>query len=879
MSVRSADVSAIYELLYNPKYVPERSPTARIELMTIEGQPTYILTKEAGEYFEVDETTNVIWNLMDGRRTVSQIQVEASKPEKEVTQKEVRDSILSLAEEGLIATTEPEIEEKRVEMVSAFQLDVRLVKDSSKALSGFFKITRKLVRKWELPIAVAVVIIGFFLLGGSSFQTLSDPAKLQILGSTLLGALFYQEIILMPVYLVHELAHASTCDYYGGKPRELGTGLYYFATFFYCDTSDSWRLGRKARIMISVAGPLSTLVIGSLLVFASYFMAPGFGKNALDVASFFCFYGSLVNFSPVIETDGYYILSDVLKLPNLRDESFAYFKRGVFRLVGRKVKKVSYTAHTKRILLIYSIMAIAWLFFFAYTTLTLTYFYSQDAFHLLSNLFEILTRATPFAAFTILVSIAGLVYFVFLIAGYFIMGVAAYQKIRIRGLKLETIQDKRVSIFLPLPSFFKRESASKLLEPAKGLAKKLTRSFSVIWEPPLCVAALKLGKVDQSLEQMRRDMLSAENSFKSMHYRFLSKNLPHSSDESSDKKLLVSSLNALAGQFPPFERKQSMNEVSKFLKRQDTLMLYLLHSAFGAVWTLELSPTDYKRIRRELFPNLVAEDLGVAEFDGELERFKRHTVLGLDALSKLSLELDKGAGRVNRRPEQYQATAFIEPVKSRLVFVGRTEGIERSIVWLGGLFLYQAWAGYTREILYEASLGLRSISQSSALGKAQAAKLSSEDLNLLRGELDRITALKTVADNALSQIKSALYSAQNFHESLVSLLDDQNFDVGLYEPILASNSDQLEAVKDKIEDFGKDYLKTFEQISKTKLTIEELSDKDDSKAENKKGKTFGLFGHGSEKRNHSSDYYAQVKLLYALTRLLYSVTIASDVIT
>lgn len=879
MSVRSADVSAIYELLYNPKYVPERSPTARIELMTIEGQPTYILTKEAGEYFEVDEITNAIWNLMDGRRTVSQIQAEASKPEMEVTQKEVRDSILSLAEEGLIATTEPEIEEKRVEMVSAFQLDVRVVRDSSKALSGFFKITRKLVRKWELPVAVVVVIIGFFLLGGSSFQTLSDPTKLQILGSTLLGAVFYQEIILMPVYLVHELAHASTCDYYGGKPRELGTGLYYFATFFYCDTSDSWRLSRKARIMISVAGPLSTLVIGSLLVFSSYFVASGFGKNALDVASFFCFYGSLVNFSPVIETDGYYILSDVLKLPNLRDESFAYFKRGILRLVGRKVKKVSYTTHTKRILLIYSIMAIAWLFFFAYTTLTLTYFYSEDAFHLLSNLFQILIRATPFSAFTILVSIAGLVYFVFLIAGYFIMGVAAYQKIRIRGIKLETIQDKRVSIFLPLPSFFKREQASKLLEPAKGLAKKLTRSFSVIWEPPLCVAALKLGKVDQSLEQMRRDMLSAENSFKSIHYRFLSKNLPHSLDESSSKKLLVSTLNALAGQFPPFERKQSMNEVSKFLKRQDTLMLYLLHSAFGSVWTLELSPTDYKRIRRELFPNLVAEDLGVAEFGGELERFKRYTVLGLDALSKLSLELDKEAGRVNRRPEQYQATTFIEPVKSRLVFVGRTEGIERSIVWLGGLFLYQAWAGYTREILYEASLGLRSISQSSALGKSQAAKLSREDLDLLLGELNRITALKSVADNALSQIKSALYSAQNFHESLVSLLDDQNFDVGLYEPILGSNNDQLKAVRDKIEDFGKDYLKAFEQISKTKLTIEELSTKDDSKGENKKGSIFGLFGLGSEKRNHSSDYYANVKLLYALTRLLYSVTIASDVIT
>ncbi|MGI0078580.1 MAG: PqqD family peptide modification chaperone [Nitrososphaerales archaeon] len=851
--------------------------------MTIEGESTFILTKEAGEYFEVDETTNTIWNLMDGRKSVNQIYEETKKIDEKITEKDVRDAVVSLAQEGLIASTEPEIEEKRVEMVSAFQLDIRLVRDSSKALGGFFRITRKIIRKEELLIGVGIVVLGVILFGGNSLQILSNPSRLQILGSTLLGLLFYQEIILLPVYLIHELAHAAACDYYGGKPRELGTGLYYFATFFYCDTSDSWRLERRARIMISVAGPLSTLVIGSLLVFAGYFANPGFGRNALEVSAFFCFYGTLANFSPFIETDGYYILSDILKIPNLRDESFAYIKRAFLRIIGRPVRRVRYSTSRRRILLIYSIIGVGWLVFFGYTTLTLTYFYSEDAYHILQNLLQIASGIQPLDPGRIGISIAALFYFAFLIVGYLIMGAVAYRKIRIRGVKLETIHDKRVSIFLPLPSFFQRERAMRLVDAAKGASRKFTRSFSVIWEPPICVAALKLGKVDQSLDEMRRDMLSAEKSFKSLHYRFLSKNLSLSSEETPSKKMLRELLNRLAKQFPSFERSEAVKEVSKFLDRQDTVILYLLHSAFGTVWTLELSPMDYKRIRRELFPGLIAEDLGVIDLNGELEHFKRHTVLGLDALSKLSSELDQEAGQVSRRPEVYQATAFIEPIKSRLVFVGRTEGVERSIIWLGGLFLYQAWAGYIREALYEAALGLKSISQGSynSFGKAQVTKLSDAELQIISQNLEQLRPLRKAADEALSRIRSGYQSARNFHESLVSLLDEQNFDVGLYKPILTTNDEQLESVKEKIDKFQEEYGRAFDQLGKIGAVVsEQYSKREVESIPSKRWVPFGIFDirHRAQERHYTSVYYAQVKLLFAMTRLLYGVVIGSEII-
>src|SRR5487761_1093302 len=883
MSVRSVDVSAIYELLYNPKYTPQRSPSARIEEMTIDGEPTFILMKEAGEYFQVDDATRAIWNLMDGKNTIKQIFEEAKKIDEKLTEKEVKDIVVSLAQEGFIESTEPEIEQKRVEMVSAFQLDIRLLRDSSKTLKGFFRITRKLIKKEELLIGVGVVILGVILFGGNFLQILSNPNKFEILGSTLLGLFFYEEIILLPVYLIHELAHAAVCDYYGGKPRELGTGFYYFAPFFYCDTSDGWRLGRRARIMISLAGPLSTVIAGSLLVFAGYFVNPGFGRNVLEVAAFFCLYGTLANISPFIETDGYYILSDLLNIPNLRDESFGYIKRAFLRIIGRPVKRVRYSASRRRILLIYSLIGLAWLVFFGYTTLRLTYFYSQDAYRALLTLVQITIRIQPLNPGTVGVSIAALCYFTFLIVGYLIMAVVVYRKIRIRGVKLETINDKRVSIFLPLPSFFKRERAMQLVDAAKAVSRKLTRSFSVIWEPPLCVAALKLGKVDQSLDEMRREMLSAEKSFRTLHTGFLSKNRSSYSQESSSR-IIRELLKKIANQFPSFEKRQATRELAKFLERQDMLMIYLLSSAFGTVWTLELSPADYKRIRKELFPALVAEDLGVMDLSLELEHFKRHTVLGLDAMARLSSELDLEAGQVYKNPEVYQATAFIEPVKSRLVFVGRTEGVERSIVWLGGLFLYQAWVGYVREILYEASLGLGSIRQGqfSSFSKTQIAKLSSEELQLLREDFGQLDPLRKAVDESLLRIRSAYQSAKNFHESLVSLLDEQNFDVGLYKPILTSDDEHLAGVKEKIDKFQQEYEKALDQLEKTGLNVGEQSAKRATESGRKEGEFPPAAGFDILRRirgkQYSQAYYSEVKLLFVTARLLYSVVIASDLV-
>jgi len=889
LPVRSKDVSAIYELLYNPKYAPQRSTTSHVERLTVDGEPAYILMNEAtGDIYEVDEDTNAIWGLADGGKTIKEIWAEAKKANEALTEKEVRDVILSLAEEGTIESSEPEVEHKRVELVSAFQLDVRLLKDSSKSLAPFFGLTRKLLGKWVLVLAAAITALGAILFAGTFAHFFADSSAFGIAGSTLLGLLFYQMVVLLPVYLIHELAHAATCDYYGGKPRDLGTGLYYLAPFFYSDTSDSWRLPKRARIMISLAGPISTVVIASLFVLWSYFLAPGFGKNALEIGAFFAFYGTLLNISPVIETDGYYVLADVLKIPNLRDEAFGYLRSVSMRLLGRPVSFERPDARTRRIFLVYGVAAVVWLASFVYTSTWLVLIYGQDVYHSLASLSMMALRTQLFSATTVGVSVASLSYFALLASGFVLIGVVAYRNIRFRGVKLETIHDKRVSVFLPLPSYLSRDRAEGLVETAKAQSRKFCRSYSVTWEPPLVVAALKLGKVDQSLEDTRRDMLRVERSFRSLHREFLSKNLGSHPEEASGKKTEVAkNLLDLAARFPLFERKDAIAEASQFLERRDELIAYLLESAFGTVWTLEMSPEDYQRVRLEIFPGLAAEDLGVTDLRGELEHFKKHTVLGLDTIAQLSSEIEEESGKVNERPELYQLTAFIEPIKSRLVFVGRTDKVEGSIVWLGGLFLYQAWTGYMREALDEAALGLKSIrlAPSRSLSEAQIMSLSGGELEMLREEFGRTGTLKETVGKSITQVRSTYESALNFHEALSSLVSDEGFDIGLYKPILSTNGKHLEDVKGKIDEFQAEFGRVADELGTVMQAVEMESSKRSSRLKVRQGlfkgfqsRVLSLIRGTGAQPPHAPVYEAGIKLLFTTNRLVYDVVIASDLV-
>ncbi len=162
------------------------------------------------------------------------------------------------------------------------------------------------------------------------------------------------------IKLIHELGHAFACRRFGGECHELGIMLLVLVPTPYVDASTAWSFPSKwQRIFVGAAGMIVELFVAALCAFVwrytnatSYPLVSQLAYNAMFVASVSTL---IFNANPLLRYDGYYILSDVLEIPNLRQKSTEYslglIKRHIFRLklqqplppVGQRVWLLTYS--------------------------------------------------------------------------------------------------------------------------------------------------------------------------------------------------------------------------------------------------------------------------------------------------------------------------------------------------------------------------------------------------------------------------------------------------------------------------------------------------------------------------------------------------------
>jgi len=402
-------------------YKPIRSP--HVSLMggdPASGVPYVLKSKATGEEYSVDFYTASIWWLLDGEHTVSQI-VDEAKDRFEASYETILEAVSFLGDEGLLAGTEPQVaSSRRLKFVSAFELDLTISQGNSQFFLGLRRLVRLFVQGAGLWVTLILIAAGTVLLASDFLSILFSRTSFEILGSSIVG-MFYYYLLLFPVLIVHEIAHGATLAYYGGlwdvMPGEVGTGLYYFGPMFYVDTSDTWVLPRKMRIMVSLAGPLSTLLAGSLLIISNVIWP----SQVVKMMGFFCFYWTLWNLVPLIETDGYYAVMDFADVPNLRKEAFDSLRSKILGSKGSDEQKLEPRKRT--FLALFAVLSIAFAIFLAYQTLVI---FQYMAFDLLSAIERILQARSPY----LVVDLASVAYFALMAVGFIAMPISLLKRKR-----------------------------------------------------------------------------------------------------------------------------------------------------------------------------------------------------------------------------------------------------------------------------------------------------------------------------------------------------------------------------------------------------------------------------------------------------------------
>lgn len=187
---------------------------------------------------------------------------------------------------------------------------------------------------WEGLLLWLGIVIPALLLAGQHWDELTNNLLDRVLSgdNLLLMALVYPA-----VKIVHELGHGYAAKATGREVREMGVMLLVLFPVPYVDASAAGALRNKwQRALIGAAGMLAELFLAGLAMFAWVLLEPGLGRavmfNVMLVAGISTV---LVNGNPLLRFDGYYILSDVLEIPNLGARSNQYWAHLIDRHVFR----------------------------------------------------------------------------------------------------------------------------------------------------------------------------------------------------------------------------------------------------------------------------------------------------------------------------------------------------------------------------------------------------------------------------------------------------------------------------------------------------------------------------------------------------------------
>jgi putative peptide zinc metalloprotease protein len=188
---------------------------------------------------------------------------------------------------------------------------------------------------WKAAILWLVVVGLAALLAGQHWPALKYEITQQVLSP-------WNLLVLWLVYPIvkglHELGHAFATRVWGGEVHEMGVLFLVFIPIPYVEASAASAFpDKRKRIIVGAAGIIVELFLAAIAMFIWLNVEPGLIRTiAFNVMLIGGVSSLLFNGNPLLRFDGYYILADVLEIPNLGTRANRYLgylvERYVFKL-------------------------------------------------------------------------------------------------------------------------------------------------------------------------------------------------------------------------------------------------------------------------------------------------------------------------------------------------------------------------------------------------------------------------------------------------------------------------------------------------------------------------------------------------------------------
>ncbi len=343
MATTGAEFWAALEQAIDPtSYRPEQRPSVIAARLEHRDEPYYVLKQpHTQSYQRLSEMDYALWWQMDGRHTVKDILFYCLRRYRSLPIGRLNGLVADLRRGHFLQDTPTDLYAQIEAQLTARNpasrgrrlLNAFLHTEISiSGLNGFFTHLYHGLR--PLFTGQAQLLLLLFILTGSYIFGRLVLVEAFALSENGVLSVFSLLLANLVVIGIHELGHGLATKHFGRELNRGGFMLYWGLPAFFVDTRDIWLSPRRARVLVSWAGPHTGLLMGSLAGFVLAFLRlyyPEFGDSVwvgfIYQLGFLAYLSVVINLNPLLELDGYFMLMDGLELPNLRQRAFDFWRQ------------------------------------------------------------------------------------------------------------------------------------------------------------------------------------------------------------------------------------------------------------------------------------------------------------------------------------------------------------------------------------------------------------------------------------------------------------------------------------------------------------------------------------------------------------------------
>ena len=311
-------VIARLESTMQANHAPRRAGTVRTLPAPDDPRSVILHDAKTGTYLRLSTEGLAIYEDLDGDRSLRDLAMRHAERTELDDPATVFATVATLQAAGLVTTPriagdEPDARVMRLlDLLLAPRIEL---KDADPAARVLHAAVRPAFSRPGAIVAAAIGILGTIALARTFRQ--SSAADFGI------GGLAVAFAGLALAGLGHEAAHAVATKAEGRRVGRAGIGLMVFTPVIWVDTSDAWFIGRSRRAIVNAAGPLFNFAVAGVLGLVAALTTGRIQDLAVWLA--IANLASVIfNLSPLLEFDGYYVLSDLTNVNALRHKALRF---------------------------------------------------------------------------------------------------------------------------------------------------------------------------------------------------------------------------------------------------------------------------------------------------------------------------------------------------------------------------------------------------------------------------------------------------------------------------------------------------------------------------------------------------------------------------